>query len=225
MDYERFFVWKSRDEAIKIQEELRKKIILVDGFTNINTVGGVDTSFSNDKALSVIVVMNYKTLELMEVSYHLMEVTVPYMPSFLSFREGPSIIKAWEKLKIKPDILIFDGQGIAHPRRLGIASHVGVVLDIATIGCAKNLLIGDFKEPDNKKGAFSYIYDKGEIIGVVLRSKENVRPVYISPGHKVSLDSSIKILFNCTYKYRLPEPVRLAHIYSKKILLDLKEER
>jgi len=185
----------------------------------------VDTSFSNDVALSVIVVMNYKTLELIEISYHSMDVTVPYIPGFLSFREGPSIMKAWGKLKIKPDILIFDGQGIAHPRRLGIASHVGVVLDIATIGCAKNLLIGDFKEPDNKKGAFSYIYDKEEVIGAVLRTKENVKPVYISPGHKVSLESSIKISFNCTFKYRLPEPIRLAHIYSKKILLDLKKER
>lgn len=213
-----FFRWRGYEETAKLQEELSKKIILEDKFKELRYIGGVDTSSLGEKIVGIITILVFKTLELVEISTALSEVNFPYIPGFLSFREGPVILKAWEKLKIKPDLLIFDGQGIAHPRRLGIASHVGYVLDVPSIGCAKNILVGFYKEPDKRKGSFEYIYHRGEIIGAAVRTKNNVKPVFVSLGHKISLNTSIDIVLKTSTKYRIPEPVRLAHIYSKRML-------
>ncbi len=213
-----FFRWRGYEETARFQEELSKKIISEDKFRELRYIGGVDTSSLRERIVGVITVLAFKTLELVEISIALSEVNFPYIPGFLSFREGPVILKVWEKLKIKPDLLIFDGQGIAHPRRLGIASHVGCVLDVSSIGCAKNILVGFYKEPDKIKGSFEYIYHKGEIIGAAVRTKDNVKPVFVSLGHKVSLNTSIDIVLKTSTKYRIPEPVRLAHIYSKRVL-------
>lgn len=224
MDYKEIFTWKGYEEAVKLQENLRKKIILEDSFDKIEYIGGVDTSTLNQKILGSITVLEYKTLSLVEVSYALFHIDFPYIPGFLSFREGPVIMKAWEKLRIKPDLLIFDGQGIAHPRGLGIASHIGVILDIPSIGCAKNLLVGEYREPAKRKGSFGYIFYNNEKIGAVVRTKDNIKPVFVSPGHKVSLKTAIEIVLKTSLKYRIPEPVRLAHIYSKKGWSYFKEE-
>lgn len=216
---EGLFRFDSIEEAENLQESLSKRLILTDGFSTLRLIGGVDTSFSKDgRVLSVIVVMKFDTLELIEFSYYSTREIVPYIPGFLSFREGPAIIEAWKRLKIKPDILLVDGQGYAHPRHLGIASHLGIALDMPTIGCAKSLLIGRYEEPGPLKGDRKPIFYKDEIIGMALRTKDNTKPIFVSPGHKVSFESSVEIVLRSVTKYRLPEPLRYAHQYSKVIL-------
>lgn len=224
MDYSEFFVWKNYEEAIKLQQKLRKSLVLKDEFDKLDYIGGVDTSVFKQGILAVIVVLEYITFNLVDISYSVLDVNFPYIPGFLSFREGPAILEAWKKLKIEPDLLVFDGQGIAHPRGLGIASHVGLVLNVPSIGCAKSLLVGEYREPSEKKGSFEYIYFEGQKIGAVVRTKDNVKPVFVSPGHRVSLETSVNVILKTTTKYRIPEPVRLAHIYSKKGCLYFEEK-
>ncbi len=139
------------------------------------------------------------------------------MPGFLSFREGPAIIVTIQKLKTKPDLILFDGQGIAHPKGIGIASHIGVMLNIPTIGCAKSKLVGKFEKPDKDKGSRTYLYYKGERVGAVLRTRKNVKPVFVSPGHMIDIKSAIEIVMNCATEYRIPEPLRRADQLSKRL--------
>ncbi|MBC7319704.1 deoxyribonuclease V [bacterium] len=213
------FKFNSIEEAENLQRLLSEKIILTDRFSALRLIGGVDTSFSRDgRVLSVIVVMEFESLKLMTISYHLDTVDFPYIPGFLSFREGPTIIEAWKKLEVKPDILLVDGQGYAHPRHLGIASHLGVALDIPTIGCAKSLLVGRYEEPGPLKGDFTPILYEDEMVGIALRTKDNTKPVFVSSGHMVSFESSIDIILKSITRYRLPEPLRYAHQYSKSML-------
>lgn len=216
---EGLFRFNSIEEAENLQESLSKKLVLTDGFSALRLIGGVDTSFSKDgRVLSVIVVMRFETLELIEFSYYSTKEFVPYIPGFLSFREGPAIIEAWKRLKVKPDVLLVDGQGYAHPRHFGIASHLGIALDMPTIGCAKSLLVGRYEEPGPLRGDRSPIFYKNKNVGMVLRTKDNTKPVFVSPGHKVSFESSVEIVLKSVTKYRLPEPLRYAHQYSKTIL-------
>ena len=225
MDYKEYFCYRSHEETLALQKFLSSKVILEDRFPYpIKYIGGVDTSFSHKRLLSVIIVCDFESLKICDISYSFTNETFPYVPGFLSFREGPSIIEAWKKLNIKPDILIFDGQGIAHPRGLGIASHVGVVLDMPSIGCAKKPLVGNYKEPGEKRGDSEPIYCNNEVIGVAIRTKDKVKPVFVSSGHRVSLESAINIILKVTLNFRLPEPTRLAHIYSKRGWSDFKEE-
>jgi deoxyribonuclease V len=141
----------------------------------------------------------------------------PYVPGFLTFREGPVLIKVIKKLSIKPDVILFDGQGIAHPIRLGIASHIGVLLNTPAIGCAKSRLIGEYKEPKLRRGAWSPLTYNNNVVGAVLRTRDNVRPLFISPGHKIDLKASIDIVLNCISKYRIPEPLRRADYLSRRV--------
>ncbi|MCX7950273.1 MAG: endonuclease V, partial [Treponemataceae bacterium] len=136
----------------------------------------------------------------------------PYIPGLLSFREGPVILSAFEELTIRPDVIIFDGQGIAHPRGLGLASHLGILLDIPSIGCAKTALVGTWDEPPDRPGSFSPLIYGGQVVGDVLRTKERVRPVFVSPGHKVGRHAAREIVLACIRGYRLPEPTRQAHL-------------
>lgn len=207
-------------EAKKIQERLKKKMVSMPFSQQKFLLAGIDVSFmkSQGETSGAIVVMRFPRLEVVEVSMARIKVEFPYVPGFLTFREAPAIFEAWKKLKNIPDLLIFDGQGMAHPRHFGLACHVGVLMDKPSIGCAKSHLFGNFSEPAREKGAYSHITDpeSNERIGAVLRTRTGVSPVYVSPGHRMTLDSAIRNIFAVAPRYRIPEPLRLAHIYSKK---------
>jgi len=135
----------------------------------------------------------------------------PYVPGLLTFREGPALLEAFGRLENKPDLIFFDGQGLAHPRRLGLASHLGIFLDTPSIGCAKSRLVGRYTQPPEKKGGWTRLTDRGELVGAVLRTRTGVSPVFVSVGHRVDLDSAISLTLSACRKYRLPEPIRAAH--------------
>ena len=168
--------------------------------------------------LAVACLYRYPALSLAEETVAIREVSFPYVPGFLSFREGPAIIDAINKLTVKPDVILVDGQGIAHPKGMGIASHIGVLIDIPTIGCAKSRLVGEYKEPGFRKGAWSPLQYDGKVVGAVLRTRDHVRPLFVSPGHRVDLKTSIEIVLGCIGKYRIPEPLRRADFLSKKMI-------
>lgn len=201
-------------EAAVLQKSLQNKVVLQKpkDFA-ITTVAGADISFNKFETTvyAGIIVLAFPSL--IPISYSLVQtdVTFPYVPGYLAFREVPALLEAWNLLPQKPDVLIADGHGIAHPRRMGIATHFGVLTGQATIGCAKKKLWGKYEEPGDEKGAYSYLYDKGEVIGAVLRTRPNVKPVFVSPGHYVSVNDSLDIIQQCMGKYRIPEPTRKAH--------------
>ena len=190
---------------------------LTDGFDEIKTIVGVDVGYDVERNMSkaALVVMNIDYLKVTQQVLEFDLTPFPYIPGLLSFREAPVILKALSRLKEMPDIIFVDGQGIAHPRRLGIAAHVGVITDLPTIGVAKSLLCGHYKEPGLKKGASKPLMHKGVRIGTVLRSRDNVKPLFISPGNKVSHESAVALVQKCLTKYRLPEPTRMADKLSK----------
>ncbi|EKE02566.1 MAG: hypothetical protein ACD_20C00358G0003 [uncultured bacterium] len=209
----------SPKEAIKLQKELADKIIEQNMFEKIDYIAGVDVSqpaFMQQGILyAAVCILSFPELELVEQVHHFQETDFPYIPGLLAFREAPVIINALEKVKTKPDIIIADGHGISHPRKLGIASHIGVLTGHITIGCAKSILVGKpEKELPPKKGSYVPLIYHNKIIGNVLRTKDKVNPVYVSIGNKITLDKATEIVLACTTKYRLPEPTRLAHQYA-----------
>ncbi len=179
-------------------------------------IAGVDAAFSNDRVFAAACLYLFPELALIEQQYAVQKLRFPYVPGFLSFREAPAIIAAIGKLTHSPDLILVDGQGIAHPRGIGIASHTGVLLAIPTIGCAKSRLIGDYEEPGIKKGTWSALIYEGKSVGAVLRTKDRVKPLFVSPGHKINLDDALRFTIACTDKYRLPEPLRCADMVSKR---------
>jgi deoxyribonuclease V len=197
-------------DAIDLQKRLSGDVIRKSRLTTVETVAGIDTGYSKGMAKAAVVSLKYPSLEPLEQAISLRPVNFPYIPGLLSFREAPLILEAFEKLKQSPDLLIIDGHGIAHPRRFGIACHIGLLLDVPSIGCAKTLLLGEYDEPCPEQGGFSYLKDQEEIIGAVLRTRSNVKPVFVSIGHKVNLKDSIKFVLNCCCGYRLPETTRRA---------------
>ncbi|MBW4687412.1 MAG: deoxyribonuclease V [Komarekiella atlantica HA4396-MV6] len=201
------------EEAIAIQEKLRSQVITEDKFKEpIQYVAGVDMGFEADGTISraAVAVLSFPDLQVVETSLARRPTTFPYIPGFLSFREIPAVLDALEKIQIIPDIILCDGQGIAHPRRLGIASHLGLIIDIPTIGVAKSLLIGKHEDLPENRGSLQPLIHRGETIGAVLRTRTGVKPVYISSGHRVSLSTAIDYVLSCTPKYRLPETTRVA---------------
>ncbi|MDI6807702.1 MAG: deoxyribonuclease V [Candidatus Eisenbacteria bacterium] len=200
-------------EAFVIQHELRKRVIRKGRIGSPRLVGGVDASYLEDGTIvAKAIVVSFPELELLDVEKSRLKVKFPYIPGLLTFREGPAIIEAVLSLTRSPDVVIFDGHGVAHPRSMGIASHVGVLLDIPTIGCAKKNLFGMYAPPAREKGAFSEILDKtGKRIGVALRTRSRVKPVFVSQGHRIRLADAINIVLACCPRYRIPEPLRLAH--------------
>ena len=206
-------------EAIAIQQELRDKIQLTPLNKTVTTIGGADISFNkySDTVYAGIIVFSYPDLKPIAESTIVATTTFPYIPGLLGFREVPALLEAWNKLKTKPDVLVLDGQGIAHPRRMGIATHFGLVAQTPTIGCAKSLLTGKYNEPEEHPGATMPLEDKNEVIGTVLRTKRKCKPVYISPGHLVTMQESISIIINCVAGYRIPEPTRMAHLLVNRI--------
>ncbi|NEQ18958.1 MAG: deoxyribonuclease V [Microcoleus sp. SIO2G3] len=201
------------DEAIKIQEKLKDEVITEDKLKEpVQYVAGVDMGFEADGTISraAVAVLSFPDLQLQETSLARRPTTFPYIPGFLSFREIPAVLDALEKIKIIPDIILCDGQGIAHPRRFGIACHLGLIVDMPTIGVAKSLLVGKHEEIPDTRGSWQPLIHRGETIGAVLRTRVGVKPIYVSSGHKVSLPTAIDYVLRCTTKYRLPETTRIA---------------
>lgn len=201
-------------EATSIQNAMSGSISLVTQPKTITTIGGADISHNKDSDIvfAGIVVLNYPQMTVRSYSLVVAQTTFPYVPGYLGFREVPALLQAWEQLPEKPDVMVLDGQGITHPRRMGIASHFGLLTDSAAIGCAKNMLHGKYPPLGLDKFSYSPISgNNNEIIGHALRTKTGVKPVYISPGHKVSIPDSLEIIKNCVQGYRIPEPTRQAH--------------
>lgn len=201
------------EEAIAIQERLRYQVISSDQLKQpVQYVAGVDMGFESNGTISraAVAVLSFPDLQVVETSLAYRPTSFPYIPGFLSFREIPAVLDALEKIQITPDIILCDGQGIAHPRRLGIASHLGVILDMPTIGVAKSLLIGKHEQLPDTKGSWQPLIHKGETIGAVLRTRQGIKPVYVSIGHQISLTTAIDYVLSCTPKYRLPETTRIA---------------
>ncbi len=201
----------SPSEAKEIQQQLRGRVSTERTFGQVNTVAGADVSFQGEVARAAIVVLSYP--ELTPLDYGLAEAPAefPYIPGLLAFREAPAVLAALEKLKMEPDLFIFDAQGLAHPRRVGLATHLGVVIDRPSIGCAKSRLCGYHHEPGPERGSYTYLYDGEEIIGAVVRTQTGISPVYVSIGHKVDLPTAIEYVLGCCTNYRLPETTRYAH--------------
>lgn len=207
------------EEAIELQNRLRSQLDLQSEPQRIETVAGVDVSYDkgSDWLFAAIVVLRLPELQLIASASATATVPFPYIPGLLSFRECPAVLHAWEQLAVTPDCVICDGQGIAHPRRLGIASHLGLWLDIPTIGCAKSLLVGAYREPGAKRGSTAPLLHHKEQVGVILRTKDNVSPVFVSQGHKITLSKAVTIVLACCTTYRLPEPTRRAHLLVNEI--------
>ena len=205
------------------QNEMRQKVVIQKPDFELKTIAGCDSSFIGEKILSVFVLLSWPGLEILEKVYHYGDVELPYIPGFLAFRESPNLIKAYEKLQTKPDLIMVDGHGIAHPRRLGIASQLGVLLNKPTMGVAKKILAGKYEEPGPEKGAFTPIIHQKEHIGNVLRTKEKVKPVFISPGHLMDLENATEIALKTALKHKLPEPTRLADHYAEVFKSEVRE--
>ena len=224
----------TRSEAVALQKSLRERIVLQPLPATVKLVAGADISYNrfSDVAYAGIVVLRLPELEVVTTAGVVSTMTFPYVPGLLSFREAPSLLQAWEKLSRRPDVLMLDGMGIAHPRRFGIASHIGLLTGMPTIGCGKTLLTGKYEEPAPEAGSFSPLMDRGAQIGVALRTKDRVNPVFISPGHLADIPTSVALTMRCVRtlekksasapllssrsesisKYRIPEPTRLAHL-------------
>ena len=204
-------------EAIKTQHRLAQQVRLADDFGTLRTIAGIDIGYDLQRELTkaVVAVLDYKTLELQTSVIAYAPTDFPYISGLLAFREIPTIMKALDCLPVKPDLLMLDGQGVAHPRRLGIAAHLGVVTGLPAIGVAKSRLTGKHENILLKAGWQSPLSDKGENIGTVLCSKDKCNPLYISAGHRVSHQTALSITLHCLKKYRLPEPTRIADQISK----------
>jgi deoxyribonuclease V len=210
--------WKvTPEEAIRIQENLRHRINLQKAFSRVRTIGGGDVSYQKEGnfLFGAMVVLSFPQMETLDVATACGRISFPYLPGLLTFREGPILIKTFQKLRIRPDILIFDGQGIAHPRGIGLATHLGIWFNLPSIGCAKTSLLGESDTPRPSKGSFELIQKDEKEVGVVLRTKDQVRPVFVSPGHRIDLPTSIRIILESCQGFRIPEPLRRAHHLSR----------
>jgi deoxyribonuclease V len=204
-------------EAREVQNLLQKKVRIVPLEHEPRYVAAVDAAFSEDRVFAAACLYRFQDLTVCEQVSFSRKLSIPYVPGFLSFREGPAIIAALKRLSHRPDLILVDGQGIAHPRGFGIASYIGVLMGVPTIGCAKSRLIGEYEEPLTKKGNWSPLRLEGNVIGAVLRTRDNTRPLFVSAGHGTDLNSAIRLILACTRKYRIPEPLRCADMLSKKI--------
>ncbi len=200
-------------EAVAIQQRLRGLVETADRLGPVARVAGVDVGFEEGGRITraAVVVLSFPNLAMVEQAVARQPTSFPYVPGLLSFREVPAVLKALQQLSAPPDLLLCDGQGTAHPRRFGIACHLGVLCDLPSIGVAKTRLIGRHDDLPEEKGAWVPLEDKGEVIGTVLRTRKGVAPLYISPGHRISLETALRFVLACTPRYRLPETTRQAH--------------
>jgi deoxyribonuclease V len=200
-------------QAVELQKQLASEVVADDKFSQpIKTVAGIDSGYDKktDTSRAVVAVLSFPDLQLIEASEAILPVQFPYVPGLLSFRETPAAIKALEKLENAPDLILCDGQGVAHPRRFGIACHIGVIADVPTVGVAKSILVGKFENLGERRGSVAPLIHKNEQIGAALRTKDKTQPVYVSVGHRISLKTSIDYVLRCAPKYRLPETTRIA---------------
>jgi len=201
-------------EAVAIQEELRERVVLENDFGRVEVVAGVDMAVDSQahEGYGGAIAFTFPGLAEIERRIAVQRLTFPYVPGLLSFREAPVVLEALEGLKVEADVILVDGQGIAHPRGVGIASHLGIILDKPTIGCAKSRLVGSFEEPGMEAGDCSPLIYQGKVVGAVLRTRRGVRPIFVSPGHKIDLPTSIEITLKCVERYRIPKPTREADL-------------
>ena len=205
----------SPEEAIRIQRELSSLVSVRDEINTVTKVAGVDTSVHNDSMLAIVVILSYPEFTVLETARSTLPPQFPYIPGLLSFREAPSILEAFKQVQNEPDLIMVDGQGIAHPRRFGIACHIGLVLNIPTIGVAKSMLIGSHEPVGEEPGSVSYVAHGDEVIGAAVRTKAKTKPVYVSVGHRLTLETAIHYVLASIRRHRLPEPTRLAHAAAK----------
>ncbi|MGD8519918.1 MAG: deoxyribonuclease V [Desulfobacterales bacterium] len=210
----------SPEQAIELQKQLAPGVIRKSTLklNRVRTIAGIDTAYREGVGCAAVVVLQFEDLKTVESKTATRPINFPYVPGLLSFREGPVISEALDKLKSPPDLLMFDGQGIAHPRRFGIASHIGLLVDIPAVGCAKTKLIGKYQEPEVEQGSFTYLRDNDGTIGAVVRTRSRVKPLFVSTGHRVNLGDSIKLVLRCSTGFRLPEPIRRADKLSRERL-------
>ncbi|MGD1839373.1 MAG: deoxyribonuclease V [Thermonemataceae bacterium] len=213
-------------DYIAIQQELSTKVVQEDQLLEVHYVAGVDVAYEKAGAqvVAAITLLDAHTLQLLETAIHAEKASFPYIPGLFSFREIPPILKAWQKLTIQPDLVICDGQGYAHPRRFGLACHLGVELDIPAIGCAKSRLIGQYDPVAVQRGSASNLIDNQEVIGKVLRTQQDIKPVFVSIGHKVSLATACDWVLKLSPQYRLPETTRTADQAVKIAMKALNED-
>jgi len=205
------------EEARRIQESIASRVTLSPLRGKVTTVAAADAAYHLGMTVAAVAVYDLASMTCIEESRHIAATRFPYVPGYLSFQEGPALIAAITALRKRPDVIMVDGQGIAHPRRLGIASFLGVLLDIPTIGCAKSRLVGEYREPPPGKGGWSELHLEGETVGAVVRSRDRVKPLFVSPGHLVTLADAVALVLRCCIRYRIPEPLRHADALSKRI--------
>ncbi|MPR32723.1 deoxyribonuclease V [Salmonirosea aquatica] len=202
-------------EAVALQQRLRERVRIEPLPAEPETIAGCDISFNKyeETVYAGIVVLRLSTLEVLEEVGVVSTAPFPYVPGLLTFREGPALIEAWQKLTIEPDVVMFDGHGIAHPRRMGIATHMGLWINRPSFGCGKSVLAGKFDDPAPERGNWTPMLHRGDTIGAALRTKNKVNPVFVSPGHLIDLPTAIDLTLRCDGGYRLPEPTRRAHLF------------
>jgi deoxyribonuclease V len=213
------------EQLKETQDKLRHQIQLTPLPSNITTIAGCDSAFVGDQILSVFVVFSFPELKELEVQYHVSPTSLPYIPGFLAFREIPNLLLAFKKLSHQPEVIMVDGHGISHPRRMGIATHLGILTQIPTIGIAKKKLVGKYLVPDEKKGSYTPLHHQDDHIGFALRSRAGVKPIFVSPGHLCDHDSALELTLNTLDKYKLPKPTMIADKYSKQLKLTLEDLR
>lgn len=208
----------SPKEAVIIQKKISTGIKLSPFDKTIKNVAGADISYDKNHNIlfAAVLILEYPLLNIIEIQNHISKPHFPYVPGLLSFRELPPLLECFKKLTYSPDIIICDGQGYAHPRRFGLASHLGLLLDCPTIGCAKSRLTGKDKVPGVSRGSTAELIDNEELIGYIVRTKDKVKPLYVSPGHLITAEASVQIVLGCHKGYRVPEPTRLAHLEVNK---------
>lgn len=223
MNYFRLHSWDlTPQEAVRIQQELRHRVIAGDdGPRPFRTVAAMDVSYDRRSPwiFAAVVILSLPGFALVERAAVRSRARFPYIPGLLSFRESPAGLEAWERLRTRPDCLLCDGHGYAHPRRFGFACHFGLLVDLPTIGCAKSVLVGSFQEPGRRRGDVTDLVDGDEVVGAALRTRDDVAPVFVSVGHRISLSTAISTILACSPRYRIPEPIRQAHARVNQLRL------
>jgi deoxyribonuclease V len=212
--------------AVEIQQRLRRRLSLKDGlvFRNIRWIAGADVAYANrgGAIFGAVVLLSFPQLVVVEEVQVKGTVEFPYVPSLLSFREGPILLEAVSLLRHRPDVILFDAQGIAHPRGFGLASHLGLLLGLPSVGCAKTRLIGEYKPPGRGRGSFSWLWFEGRNVGAVVRTRADVKPLFVSPGDKITTQTAVRLVLAACGGYRLPEPIRRAHQLANRALRQFK---